>query len=1075
MGAPMSPARTRARGGDELTAYMVSWAVTLGAVALTLVYAYPVLALVPVGMVAVGLTRPAPVTTGVRGAPATPTEQAALEAHQVARRIGTCVATGLLTTTTALPGAIGVGLLAAALRVHAPQGYEVLAQWGWVGNGVGVALAAGGLARYLRACADPAEPSPGVGLRPSLLRRPLLWAVSLPAAGLASAGAWMVERTWPWTMHRPALAVAGAALATWACAAWMVGRRSALEQWRGRHEARSAWRSRWSLLPKMEPAPALVGHEMVGPYTVDTCDCPPGRGAAEFIALAPKIATTIGAGSQVSVLTVPGVDPSGAPLPGTTHPTRFAVATLPAGTSVDVCDPGTSEQVASLAFRCAVATWAATFKTEQVPLTGVECLTVDGSRRVWAVTGAGDVSDALAGLAPVLPDEDRVLVGDTENAQWVDEQMVEATRLGRIGAQWADHLKQVIRQGQTLPVPQTRFMDTWQVDGATVNRLIFSVPQGLDIEREYLGLAQRLKTTMPSAPFLTVLAMAPTEGGGEPGARSDKFFVIAWSTSPVPATPEAVSRPRRSRPSFFDPRDGATMVLAGMVDTAFRTIFGAKGAPQTVAAQCLTHTGPSIWRVQVRLYGGVSVADLRAKADRLRSALGCAWLRVRPAGLTVDLFMGAAPAAVERVDMEVERTLAELDFEQAWADAKVANAFGEVPTMTDAAHLAGNEAVSVFTFALPAGLAVQDVSDAQARLAASTGNGFLQVVAQPNPSLVQVLASPTNPIPTSVAYDFALTDRLVAAGCGEHVRAPWGVGVDGGPVMWDTKDTPHVLAAGMTGAGKSVTLQTVIYATILGGWEVLVIDPSKGGVDFACFAPYLRGLIGDVPGAEAALKAVYAQVGERKALAGRYGVGGVADLPADVRPAHVLVVIDEFTSLLLPEPVKRFKTTDPSVLEEWERAETLNSSKASIASLVGRIGREARSAGVHLLLGTQQLKADTLKAVPGGDLKANLGRLALGKMTWGELASALRSPDAAPRLTECPKGRGIWESMSTTGVQMQTFYATQDQYRQALAEREVPTKEDWDYTRWLPEVSQTVYGEVEPQMLDPLDLGEISL
>jgi DNA segregation ATPase FtsK/SpoIIIE, S-DNA-T family len=114
-----------------------------------------------------------------------------------------------------------------------------------------------------------------------------------------------------------------------------------------------------------------------------------------------------------------------------------------------------------------------------------------------------------------------------------------------------------------------------------------------------------------------------------------------------------------------------------------------------------------------------------------------------------------------------------------------------------------------------------------------------------------------------------------------------------------------------------------------------------------------------------------------------------------------------------------------------------------IGGLAGRIAREARSAGVTLILGTQRLTAKILDGIPGSqDLRTNLARILLGATALGERQSALRNPYDVPEITETKPGRGLWEPLqgpgSTNALMIQSWYASQDAYSAALARRIAP-------------------------------------
>jgi hypothetical protein len=158
---------------------------------------------------------------------------------------------------------------------------------------------------------------------------------------------------------------------------------------------------------------------------------------------------------------------------------------------------------------------------------------------------------------------------------------------------------------------------------------------------------------------------------------------------------------------------------------------------------------------------------------------------------------------------------------------------------------------------------------------------------------------------------------------------------------------------------------------------------------------------------------------------------------------------------------------------------------------VGKIAREARSAGVHLALGTQKLTAKMLDQIPGGagnDLKTNLARTLLGKAPYGDRASALRAPDDAPKLEgDIPKGRGLWEPLSSAAMVVQCWFAPQSELREALVER-VPALDPslvLDLSQFAPATREETTGPpprrqapsrpAEVHVPDVVDVDEIEL
>lgn len=181
---------------------------------------------------------------------------------------------------------------------------------------------------------------------------------------------------------------------------------------------------------------------------------------------------------------------------------------------------------------------------------------------------------------------------------------------------------------------------------------------------------------------------------------------------------------------------------------------------------------------------------------------------------------------------------------------------------------------------------------------------------------------------------------------------------------------PHALVVGPTGAGKTIVLRMIAVRAMACGHEVIFIDPMKGGVDFSTIAPWLKMRVSNILDAGATMKMIYREVERRKAVLLANGRGFWADLPMEVREREnirpLTVIIDEFTSLILPEEVsKRMAKIEP---EEFERAEAVNDAKEILHTYAGKIGREARFVGIHLAIAAQRPDANIF----GGEFRSNL-------------------------------------------------------------------------------------------------------
>jgi len=147
-----------------------------------------------------------------------------------------------------------------------------------------------------------------------------------------------------------------------------------------------------------------------------------------------------------------------------------------------------------------------------------------------------------------------------------------------------------------------------------------------------------------------------------------------------------------------------------------------------------------------------------------------------------------------------------------------------------------------------------------------------------------------------------LLDRWVQ----DQPAFPVGQLLDGSQLMLDlVRSGPHMVVAGATGSGKSEFLRTVMLgaaATMSPSRLVIVGIDHKGGASFADLVglPHLAGVVTDLDPAASSrtLASLEAELRRRERLIQRHGQARLTDLPMDVRPPRLMVVVDEFRTLL---------------------------------------------------------------------------------------------------------------------------------------------------------------------------------
>ncbi len=204
-----------------------------------------------------------------------------------------------------------------------------------------------------------------------------------------------------------------------------------------------------------------------------------------------------------------------------------------------------------------------------------------------------------------------------------------------------------------------------------------------------------------------------------------------------------------------------------------------------------------------------------------------------------------------------------------------------------------------------------------------------------------------------------------------HMDIPLFLGKDtaGSPLMVDLAMAPHLLIAGATGSGKSVSINSIICSIVMTRTpdevQLLLVDPKS--VEFSDYQriPHLIcPVVTDMKKAAGVLQWACKKMDERFAMLSRTGVRNIGhynrlgeeeivkrldpeeDAQVDDVPfymPHVVIIIDELGELMLVAA----KEVESSVI---------------------RLSQKARAVGIHLICATQRPSADVIT----GLIKANL-------------------------------------------------------------------------------------------------------
>jgi len=258
--------------------------------------------------------------------------------------------------------------------------------------------------------------------------------------------------------------------------------------------------------------------------------------------------------------------------------------------------------------------------------------------------------------------------------------------------------------------------------------------------------------------------------------------------------------------------------------------------------------------------------------------------------------------------------------------------------------------------------------------------------------------------------------RSVARSSG-LLRVPAAVREDGGVFVRDFRAMPNGLTIGATGSGKSMYARNLIAGLAAQPVALVGID-CKRGVEQAPFAARLSALATDPDTAVDLLRVLvgtemerrYDLVRERLGVSGRVAAEDVAvdvwGLPEEVRPAPLVMVIDEIAELFLAA----------TKAEEARRNE--------LVTLLVRYAQLGRAAGMFVEVMGQRFGADlgkgatALRAQLTSRIVHRVNDTATAEMALGDLAkpateaAALISPDRAGTAVAADQS-GAWVRIRT--------------------------------------------------------------
>ncbi|MEU7430420.1 FtsK/SpoIIIE domain-containing protein [Streptomyces sioyaensis] len=278
---------------------------------------------------------------------------------------------------------------------------------------------------------------------------------------------------------------------------------------------------------------------------------------------------------------------------------------------------------------------------------------------------------------------------------------------------------------------------------------------------------------------------------------------------------------------------------------------------------------------------------------------------------------------------------------------------------------------------LPAGLEPADVAAASQRLRHAWGVHSVNVI-EAKPGVVELRMT---------GYDVLTRVRMPRRVKAADMVVPVALRDDGTVFVRDYRQVPHSLTLGANFSGKSMFQRNLVAGLAKMPVALVGID-CKRGVEQSAYAPRLSALATTPETASQVLGVLVEEMETRFDQLSEYHVSDLWDLPAQVRPVPLVVLVDEVAELFLISAKKDEERRDRMVMQ------------------MVRLAQMARAVGIYLEVCGQRFGSELgkgatmLRAQLSGRVVHRVNDKQTAEMGLGDIA-----PDAVFAATTIPADR----------------------------------------------------------------------